>query len=520
MQSYEVAKGNVSTTISSTGTLENAEAESVELPEGIKIKKVYVREGDYVEEGQKLALVDKSSVAEIIIDIVTSIDTLSDELDDVDDSDDKTSTEYMERLVLKNSIKELKSEKKKLMQIYRSGKVTASTAGIIDAVNVADNTTVSEQNQTGTDSSSISMLSSDSDTAASVTLLSTDSSDNDNVTLVTDADMQALNIQTPETGAVPQSEIAETHFYTGTISWDTTGAFEAGKTYTATVILTSKAGYAFATAESYNILNDSSIASKEMELSREAGVSGNILGIKVSYAIEAEVASQDVASDSTQTETFTTDTSQSTKKKSSDVYTDTGASASTSAGTTVSSSTSVETTSSDDTTTGSVEISQTEIFAISPSDSMVLSVSVDELDINSVQRGQNAVITMDAFENSEFSGTISDIDTTATTNGGSSKYTVDITLNKEDGMLQGMSASAVITISEASMCIREQEFVGIVGPSGSGKSTMMNIIGCLDTADSGRYILNGQSIESYSENELAHIKNRRRNYADISRASL
>lgn len=37
---------------------------------------------------------------------------------------------------------------------------------------------------------------------------------------------------------------------------------------------------------------------------------------------------------------------------------------------------------------------------------------------------------------------------------------------------------------------------------------MMNIIGCLDTADSGHYILNGQAIESYSETELSHIRNR------------
>lgn len=90
-----------------------------------------------------------------------------------------------------------------------------------------------------------------------------------------------------------------------------------------------------------------------------------------------------------------------------------------------------------------------EIFTIAPSDSMVLSVSVDELDINSVACGQNAVITMDAFENKEFSGTINNVGTTATTSGGSSKYTVDIILNKEDGMLQGMSASAIININEA-----------------------------------------------------------------------
>jgi putative ABC transport system ATP-binding protein len=65
----------------------------------------------------------------------------------------------------------------------------------------------------------------------------------------------------------------------------------------------------------------------------------------------------------------------------------------------------------------------------------------------------------------------------------------------------------VRALDEASLAIREGEFVSIVGPSGSGKTTMMNIIGCLDVADSGEYILDGLSIDRYSDRELAHIRN-------------
>lgn len=65
----------------------------------------------------------------------------------------------------------------------------------------------------------------------------------------------------------------------------------------------------------------------------------------------------------------------------------------------------------------------------------------------------------------------------------------------------------VYALKHASMRIREGEFVSIIGPSGSGKSTMMNIIGCLDVADEGEYILDGISIEQYSERELARIRN-------------
>ena len=65
----------------------------------------------------------------------------------------------------------------------------------------------------------------------------------------------------------------------------------------------------------------------------------------------------------------------------------------------------------------------------------------------------------------------------------------------------------VRALDHASLHIHPHEFVSIIGPSGSGKSTLMNIIGCLDIADAGLYLLDGIPIEAYSENELAQIRN-------------
>ena len=65
----------------------------------------------------------------------------------------------------------------------------------------------------------------------------------------------------------------------------------------------------------------------------------------------------------------------------------------------------------------------------------------------------------------------------------------------------------VHALDHASMHIYPHEFVSIIGPSGSGKSTLMNIIGCLDVADAGLYMLDGIPIEHYSENDLARVRN-------------
>lgn len=57
--------------------------------------------------------------------------------------------------------------------------------------------------------------------------------------------------------------------------------------------------------------------------------------------------------------------------------------------------------------------------------------------------------------------------------------------------------------------VEEGEFVSIVGSSGSGKSTLMNIIGALDRATSGSYVLDGTNIEDISDNGLSEIRNRK-----------
>jgi putative ABC transport system ATP-binding protein len=64
-------------------------------------------------------------------------------------------------------------------------------------------------------------------------------------------------------------------------------------------------------------------------------------------------------------------------------------------------------------------------------------------------------------------------------------------------------------LSDVTIDIDRGEFVAVTGASGSGKSTLLNVLGCLDCATSGTYLLDGEDITSLDADELADIRNRR-----------
>ena len=69
-----------------------------------------------------------------------------------------------------------------------------------------------------------------------------------------------------------------------------------------------------------------------------------------------------------------------------------------------------------------------------------------------------------------------------------------------------MGDEEAVVLRNVNLEIREGEYLSVLGPSGSGKSTLMNIIGCLDKASSGEYMLHGRLIDALSEAELAEIR--------------
>jgi putative ABC transport system ATP-binding protein len=69
-----------------------------------------------------------------------------------------------------------------------------------------------------------------------------------------------------------------------------------------------------------------------------------------------------------------------------------------------------------------------------------------------------------------------------------------------------LGESVVNALDDVSLTIRRGDFVAVMGPSGSGKSTLLNILGCLDTPTSGTYLLEGEPVQSLSDDRLAEVR--------------
>lgn len=65
----------------------------------------------------------------------------------------------------------------------------------------------------------------------------------------------------------------------------------------------------------------------------------------------------------------------------------------------------------------------------------------------------------------------------------------------------------VHALKSISMSVKKGEMLAIMGSSGSGKSTLMNILGCLDKPDSGKYTFASQDVMKLSRDQLAHFRN-------------
>ena len=88
-----------------------------------------------------------------------------------------------------------------------------------------------------------------------------------------------------------------------------------------------------------------------------------------------------------------------------------------------------------------------DIAAVTPQDTVTLDITIDELDVNALQVGMTAQVKIDALGGEKYTATITEIGNTGASNGGNSKYTVELTMDRAENMLSGMNATATIVLS-------------------------------------------------------------------------
>lgn len=279
-------------------------------------------------------------------------------------------------------------------------------------------------------------------------------------------------IPAPVTGQTPVTDIsASDGIYSGVITWNPADSvFAAGTEYKALVVLSAAEGYCFTTASiqgietgtvsGVQISDNGKTLEFQMvfpETAAENNNSGGQIGDNGNSGQESDSTVTDgstsQSSSNEQQSNEQQDTTGSTQNNENSSTTQnsaaagnsnsqsvqagqstgsTGASASGTASTADSTSTSKEDSTEDAVDSASQYSTDVTAFMISPDENRLLSVSVDELDINSVELGQKAVVTFDAIEDQEFEGEVTKIGNTASVSGGVAKYTITITIPKDD----------------------------------------------------------------------------------------
>ena len=73
----------------------------------------------------------------------------------------------------------------------------------------------------------------------------------------------------------------------------------------------------------------------------------------------------------------------------------------------------------------------------------------------------------------------------------------------------GHGEAEVHALAGVDLVVAPGEYVAVMGASGSGKSTLMNVLGCLDTGSSGRYLLDGVDVRRLVDRQLSYVRNRK-----------
>ncbi len=386
VQSAEVTSGSISSTVSGSGTLTSADVEEVTYPSSVTLDTIYVAEGDTITEGDLLASINSASLLSALSDAQAALDELDEQIEEA--SEDEVSSTVTS--ALSGRVKKIYAEADDDVAtvMYENGALLLLSLDGYMAVSIDAGALSVGDSVTVTTSDGTEYTGSVESVAASAVILITDNGPEiDDTVTVTDADGNELG-----SGTLYIHEELKITGYAGTIAKVKTS--ENTKISSGATLFT-------LTDTSYSANYDALLQQREsleetlqtlIALYREGAIYATASGV-------VESVSGTSATSAYQMSGMTSDSS-----------------------------------------------SETTLLSIAPDTTMTISVSVDETDILSLEEGQTASVTIDSIGTDSFTGTVTEIDTTATSSGGVTQYIAVITIDKTEGMLSGMSASVTITI--------------------------------------------------------------------------
>lgn len=396
-----VTKDSISTTVSGSGNLADEDGEEIKLHGDVEIEEIMVESGDIVEAGDLLATVNMSTVLSAMGDIQTQLDELDDEIGEAsgEELEDTVSAAVAGRIMKVyaskgDDVSTVMYENGALALLsldgYMAVKIETETLSAGDTVTVtgSDNTTFKGTVETASNGNA-------------VILISDEKSVYDDTVTVTDKDDKSIG-----SGKLYIHEMMKITGIAGTVEdvniSDNQKISADSKLFTLTDVSFSA--------------NYNSLLEKREELEEQLQ---QLITIYQDGAVLAPIAG-------------TISDMESTSDAESTANNNYGMSGN------IMSAMPNETASD----TSEEQI----LLSICPGTKMAVSISVDELDILSLEEGQSATISVDALENEYVEGTVTEINTDATSSNGVTAYSVTVTFDKTDKMLTGMSASVSVVI--------------------------------------------------------------------------
>ncbi len=395
VQTATVSKGSISTVVSGSGNLTDEDVEELTFHGGVEIDEIVVEAGDTVEEGELLATVNMSTVLSAMADIQGQLNDLDDEIgeasgDELDDTIKSTIAGRIMKIYATegDDVSTVMYENGALALLSLDGLLAVKVeTGLLSA---GDTVTV-----TGSDGTAFEGTVEQVSGGNAVILISDEKSVYGDTVSVTDSEGAAIG-----SGQLYIHEEMKITGIAGTVK--SIRVKENQKVYAKNTLFT-------LTDTSFSA-NYTSLLEERKELEEQLMA---LIRIYQDGAVLAPISGivSSVGEGSTTTSTQMSYGAFGTTQ----------------------------------TSTATTAQEQT-LLSICPGTKMTVSISVDERDILSLAVGQEASISVDALEDETVNGTVTEIDTTATSSGGVTVYTVTVTFDKTEKMLSGMSASVAIVI--------------------------------------------------------------------------